>query len=60
MKKLQNRINDTRYVDWMITTPIMLLVLVLAFQYNSGSKSGIKFLDYLLILIFNYVLNIND
>ena len=54
MKKLQNRINDTRYVDWMITTPIMLLVLILAFQYNSGSKKGIKFFDYLIILLFNY------
>ena len=29
---LQNEINDNRYVDWMITTPIMLLVLILAFQ----------------------------
>ena len=28
-------INETRYVDWAITTPIMLLVLVLAFLYNS-------------------------
>lgn len=50
---LKEKINDTRYVDWMITTPIMLLVLVLAFQYNS-KKKGIKFLDFVLILIFNY------
>ena len=28
-----NEINDTRYVDWSITTPIMLLVLCLAFLY---------------------------
>ena len=46
-------INTTRYVDWMITTPIMLLVLVLALQYNSNKK-GIVFSDYLLILLFNY------
>lgn len=50
---LKEKINDTRYVDWMITTPIMLLVLVLAFQYNSKQK-GIKFSDFLLILFFNY------
>ena len=53
MESLQNEINDTRYVDWMITTPIMLLVLVLAFQYNSGLK-GIKFSDFVLILLMNY------
>lgn len=50
---LQNEINDNRYVDWMITTPIMLLVLILAFQYNSG-KRGVKFMDFLWILFFNY------
>ena len=32
------QINTTRYVDWAITTPIMLLVLVLAFLYNN--KAG--------------------
>jgi len=50
---LQNEINDTRYVDWSITTPIMLVVLVLGFRYNSGLK-GIKFNDILLILFLNY------
>jgi heme/copper-type cytochrome/quinol oxidase subunit 4 len=27
---------------------------VLAFQYNSGAKNGIRFLDYMLILALNY------
>ncbi len=53
LNKLEKKINTTRYVDWMITTPIMLLVLVLAFQYNSKNK-GIVFFDYLIILLFNY------
>ena len=53
LNKLEKKINTTRYVDWMITTPIMLLVLVLALQYNS-KKTGIVFSDYLLILLFNY------
>tara|TARA_Y100000385_G_C13025042_1_gene608005 strand:- start:67 stop:768 length:702 start_codon:yes stop_codon:yes gene_type:complete len=53
LRKLENVINDTRYIDWMITTPIMLLVLVLAFQYNSKQK-GIKFSDFVLILFLNY------
>ena len=29
------KINMTRYTDWAITTPIMLLVLCLAFLYNT-------------------------
>ena len=29
------KINVTRYVDWSITTPIMLLVLILAFNFNN-------------------------
>ena len=53
LNKLEKTINITRYVDWMITTPIMLLVLILAFQYNS-KKSGVNFSDYLLILLLNY------
>ena len=52
---LQDEINDNRYVDWMITTPIMLLVLMLAFQYNtSNTNRGIRFKDFLLVLLFNY------
>ena len=46
-------LNSTRYVDWSITTPIMLLVLVLAFQYNLGNN-GISFLSYLIILGLNF------
>lgn len=46
-------INVTRYTDWAITTPIMLLVLVLAFLYNTnGGPMG--FTSYLVILFFNY------
>ena len=50
---LQEEINDNRYVDWMITTPIMLLVLMLAFQYNR-KKVGIRIQDFLLVLFMNY------
>ena len=46
-------INDMRYTDWAITTPIMLLVLVLAFLYNTkgGALSISKFS---IILLLNY------
>ena len=46
-------INETRYTDWAITTPIMLLVLVLAFLYNSNG-GRLNFMTFVLILIFNY------
>lgn len=56
-KQTQNvdykQINFTRYVDWSITTPIMLLVLVLALLYNS--KGGrLNFFSFLFILVLNY------
>ena len=47
-------INLNRYVDWAITTPIMLLVLILAFKYNSTKNAQVKFTDYLIILALNY------
>lgn len=46
-------INMIRYVDWSITTPIMLLVLVLALLYNT--KGGpMNFYNFLAILGLNY------
>lgn len=49
------KINVTRYVDWSITTPIMLLVLILAFLYNN-KEGAFSFTSYLIILFFNYVM----
>ncbi len=49
------KINLTRYVDWSITTPIMLLVLVLALLFNN-KKGPMKFSNFLIILFFNYVM----
>ena len=45
-------INLNRYIDWSITTPIMLLVLILAFCYNSKMK--LTFKSLLFILFLNY------
>lgn len=47
-------INLNRYVDWAITTPIMLLVLILAFKYNYNGKSVVSFNDFFIITILNY------
>jgi bacteriorhodopsin len=46
-------INSTRYLDWSITTPIMLLVLVLALLYNNKGGS-LNFWHFLAILGMNY------
>lgn len=47
------KINFTRYLDWSITTPIMLLVLVLALLYNN--KAGpFNFYSFLAVLALNY------
>jgi bacteriorhodopsin len=45
-------ININRYVDWSITTPIMLLVLLLALCYNNGKSVTLGSL--LIILVLNY------
>mgnify|MGYP003635650140 CR=1 FL=1 len=50
-----DKINTTRYVDWAITTPIMLLVLVLAFLYNN-KEGSLNFAKYIIILILNYAM----
>lgn len=49
-----SKINMTRYVDWAITTPIMLLVLCLAFLYNTGGR--LKFKTFLTILLLNFTM----
>tara|TARA_B100000902_G_scaffold386938_1_gene430243 strand:- start:294 stop:1043 length:750 start_codon:yes stop_codon:yes gene_type:complete len=46
-----------RYTDWMITTPIMLLVLCLAFVYNT--KQSLNFFTFLIILLLNYAMLIS-
>jgi len=45
-------ININRYVDWSITTPIMLLVLLLAFCYNT--KKSLPLSTFLIVLVLNY------
>ena len=49
------KINNTRYVDWAITTPIMLLVLMLAFLYNN-KEGALSFSKYLVVLALNYLM----
>ena len=43
-----------RYVDWAITTPIMLLVLILVLGENI--KQSVKFIFYAMLVFLNYVM----
>jgi len=47
-------ITELRYVDWALTTPLMLLTLSLVLSFNSKTK--IKFHWFALILFFNYAM----
>ena len=47
-------INMTRYTDWMITTPIMILVLCLVLGYNNNTTVRADF--FLLLLLVNFAM----
>jgi len=49
-----NEITQLRYIDWAITTPIMLLVLSLVLSFNSKTKIRLRW--YIAIVFFNYLM----
>lgn len=49
-----SEITQTRYIDWGITTPMMLLVLCLVLSSNSGTV--IRLFTFLTILGLNYIM----
>jgi len=48
------KINNMRYSDWIISTPLMLLVLSLVLSYEN--KTDVHFLSFALILVFNFLM----
>ena len=48
------KINDMRYTDWAISTPIMILVLCLVLGMEN--KVNVKFPTLMLILAFNFLM----
>jgi len=44
-------INDTRYNDWFITTPLMILALMISLSYN---KNVIHFTTYIVAVLLNF------
>jgi len=50
-------ITRIRYIDWSVTTPLMLLVLCLVLSMNINNKnSSINVFKYLIIVILNYIM----
>jgi bacteriorhodopsin len=47
-------INKTRYVDWMLTTPFMILSLGLVLSYNLGIN--FKFSHFMIAIILNFLM----
>lgn len=47
-------INETRYNDWFITTPLMILALMLALSYNN--KSSVHVGAYVSAVILNFAM----
>jgi bacteriorhodopsin len=48
------RINDMRYTDWAISTPLMLLVLCMVLGYEN--KITVTFLPFVGVLVFNFLM----
>lgn len=50
-------ITRIRYIDWSVTTPLMLLALCLVLSMNTNNKnSSINVFKYLIIVILNYLM----
>jgi bacteriorhodopsin len=48
------RINDMRYTDWAISTPLMLLVLCMVLGYEN--KITVTFFPFVGVLVFNFLM----
>lgn len=47
-------LSKIRYVDWFITTPLMLLVLCLALSYSD--KKNLHIMQYVIVVVLNYAM----
>jgi bacteriorhodopsin len=47
-------VNKTRYTDWFITTPLMLLALCLVLANNNGSN--VRLSIYVIVLLLNFAM----
>lgn len=49
-----NKINQLRYMDWSITTPLMLIVLITVLLFNTDKKLSMGIFAYILVFLLNY------
>jgi bacteriorhodopsin len=49
-----SEITQTRYIDWSITTPMMLLTLCIVLGHNI--QKTVPFSTFIIIVIFNYLM----
>lgn len=49
-------ITKKRYIDWSITTPMMLLTLCIVLSYNIGHHKQVKFLNFFIVILMNYAM----
>lgn len=54
LKLPYEKINDMRYTDWAISTPLMLLVLCMVLGMENNVT--VKFMPFVLILLFNFLM----
>lgn len=47
-------INGMRYTDWFITTPLMILVIMMSLSYNNTKHASIHVGTYMTALLFNF------
>jgi bacteriorhodopsin len=47
-------INGMRYTDWFITTPLMLLVIMMTFSYNNTKHASVHIGTYITVLLLNF------
>ena len=52
-----NDLTRIRYIDWAITTPLMLLALSVVLSYNT--KIAVKIMTILTIIVLNYIMLIS-
>lgn len=47
-------INETRYNDWFITTPLMILVIMISLSYNNTGRLSIHIGTYITAILLNF------
>jgi bacteriorhodopsin len=53
-ENITDKLNEIRYLDWSITTPMMLLALMLFL--SSNDNQSVHLLTYLSVIFFNYIM----